>query len=170
MSEKGRLDRGRVEEKQRASEKKRGRERERDSRARLSSGVQEWLIRIVGSRSIDDRIGKEIVTSYVASCQPLWNHEEGGGGGKRKSEERWFVGYRRIALSSRVSFSIGRWVEIGRDHRSIRTGEGNEGGLERVISKVEVYIYIYGGIRSCRRSCCVYCAFWIFEKFYSFIE
>lgn len=41
--------------------------------------------------------------------------------------------------------SIGRgWVEVGRDdHRSIRTGEGNEGGLERVIS--QVYTYIYGG-------------------------
>lgn len=66
-----------------------------------------------------------------------------------------------------MSSSIGRgWVEVGRDdHRSIRTGEGNEGGLERVIS--QVYIWWNERIRSCGRLCCDYCAFWIFEEFYS---
>lgn len=92
---------------------------------------------IVGSRSIDDRIGKKIVSSYVASCQPLWNTRKGEGRGKRT----------RRALVCRIpanrtvrSCVILDCVEVGRDHRSIRTGQGNEGGLERVISKVHIYM------------------------------
>lgn len=71
--------------KQRASETERGgegegqREREREIFTRK---IIEWcsvmVNPIVGSRSIDDRIGKKIVSSYVASCQPLWNHEKRG--------------------------------------------------------------------------------------------
>lgn len=143
-------------------EGERERERDREIHAQDYRVVSRLMVNpIVGLRSIDDRIGKKI----VPSCQPLSSHR--GGGGKRTRGASWFVGYRQIALSARVSSSIGRgWVEVGRDdHRSIRTGEGNEGGLERVIS--QVYIWWNERIRSCGRSCCDYCAFWIFEEFYS---
>lgn len=78
--EKGRMDRGRVEEnRERERERGGGREREiereieEDSRGRLSSGVQQE--RLIRSRLIDDRLGKKIVSSYVASCQPLGRGE-----------------------------------------------------------------------------------------------
>lgn len=112
MSEKGRLDRGRVEEnreraRQREGERERGREREREIFTRK---IIEWcsvmVNPIVGSRSIDDRIGKKIV------CRVTWrvvnpSGTRGKGKGEEKGrEERWFVGYRQIALSARVSSSI----------------------------------------------------------------
>lgn len=80
------------------------------------------------------------MSSYVASCQPLWNTRKGEGRGKRT--RRTLVC--RIPANRTVrSCVILDCVEVGRDHRSIRTGQGNEGGLETVISKV--HIYIYGG-------------------------
>lgn len=144
MSEKGRLDRGRVEEnreraRQREGERERGREREREIFTRK---IIEWcsvmVNAIVGSRSIDDRIGKKIVCRVTwRVVNPSGTTRKGEGRGKRT----------RRALVCRIpanrtvrSCVILDCVEVGRDHRSIRMEQGNEGGLERVISKVHIYM------------------------------
>lgn len=116
-----------------------------------------------------DRV-RSMTESERKSCRVV-NPSRATGEGKEKGrEERVGLSdtgksHSQLVCHPRLDEVGSRW-SLGRDdHRSIRTGEGNEGGLERVIS--QVYIWWNERIRSCGRSCCDYCAFWIFEEFYS---
>lgn len=90
-------------------------------------------------RSMTESERKSCVELRGELSTPL-EHEERGRE-RKKGEEKGKE--RRIPANRTVrSCVILDCVEVGRDHRSIRTGQGNEGGLETVISKVHIYIYM----------------------------